>query len=182
MTARGGALTVVLLVTLLGSLAACTSAERPSIQAEPLVLPTPMASLTLSVAATAGLLRGVLGEVGYRLDQPMAAYRPSEPESLLRVPRAVLRASLADPGEGHIVIYQLADAATARERAEDLAAYLASGFGQTNFAPDAQFSGAFQGDTVIFTSWSRARAADAPAAEAVFDGVARIGEPVEVLK
>lgn len=181
---RAAAVVVALLASFasLGSLAACTSAERLSVQAQPLALPTPMASLSPSVAATAGLLRGALGAAGFRLDQPRAAYRPSEPESLLQVPRAVLRASLADPAEGHVVIYQLPDESAARARAADLAAYLASGFGQTNFAPDAQFHVAVERDTVVFATWSRARAADAAAAEAVFDAVGRVGEPVEILK
>ena len=145
-------------------------------------LPTPLPSLTTTLSATAAQLRAELEAVGLRLDRAVGPVRPSEPRSLTMTPRAALRASLADPSEGFVFLYDLTDAPEARERAEELADYLGSGFGQTNFAPDAQFSVAVVDDTVVFTWWSRSRAADPETAEAAFEALRRVGVPVEVAK
>jgi hypothetical protein len=120
--------------------------------------------------------------VGRRLDDSATAYRPSEPASLLQAPRVVLRADLADPDDGFVVIYETPDSDAAQERATELAAYLGSGFGQTNFGADTQFSVSVVGDTVVFTTWSRRRAADPEASEAVFAAIATVGEAVKVQK
>ncbi|MFN8519918.1 MAG: hypothetical protein U0667_11135, partial [Chloroflexota bacterium] len=63
-----------------------------------------------------------------------------------------------------------------------LASYLGSGFGQTNFPVDAQFSVAQLDSTVIMTWWSAARAEDADWAQGAFDVVRTIGQPYPVLK
>jgi hypothetical protein len=160
----------------------CTTANRPGAIEPQDPLPTPYASWPPSVADAAGQLGDALAGSGLRLEVPTAAYRPSEPRSLVRAPRAVVRASLADPADGHAVIYDLADEAAARVAAQDLAGYLGSGFGQTNFPPDAQFSVAVVADTVVFTWWSRAAASEPAAAEAAFDALASVGERVDVRK
>ena len=164
------------------ALVACTSTERPSVQADEIALPTPLRSFDASVSATIGQLQAALTDIGRRLDDTSTAYRPSEPASLLQTPRVVMRADLADPGDGFVVIYAAADEGTAQELGADLANYLGSGFGQTNYSADTQFSVSVVGDTVVFTNWSRRRSADGEAAEAVFDAVATVGERVEVLK
>jgi hypothetical protein len=134
------------------------------------------------VAATIGALENALGTAGERLEVPSAAYRPSEPEALLQVPRVVRRAELADRDDGYVVIYEAASAVAAEGLAEQLADYLESGFGQTNYAADAQFSVSTQGDTIIFTTWSRRRSDDPERAEAAFEAMASVGTPVEVSK
>lgn len=164
------------------AVAACTSTERPSVQADTVALPTPLRSFDASVAAAIGQLQTAVAAIGRRLDDPINAYRPSEPPSLLQMPRVIMRADLADPEDGYVVIYETADASAAHERAQELADYLGSGFGQTNYAADTQFSVGVLGDTVLFTNWSRRRSADPERAEAVFDAIATVGESVEVLK
>jgi hypothetical protein len=161
---------------------ACSSAERPSVQGDTVALPTPMRSFDASVSVTISQLQAAMAAVGSRLDVAAAAYRPSEPQSLLQVPRAVMRADLADPDDGYLVIYEAADAAAAGQLAQGLAAYLGSGFGQTNYPADTQFSVALLDDTVVFSSWSAGRSSDPDRAEAVFDAIASVGMEVEVRK
>ena len=64
------------------------------------------------------------------------------------------------------------DAGAAIELAEDLADYLGSGFGQTNYVADTQFAVSTLGDTIVFTTWSQRRSDDPERAEAAFDAVA----------
>jgi uncharacterized lipoprotein YmbA len=161
---------------------ACASPDRPSVQADIVPLPTPLQSWGPSTSATITELRTAVSAVGHRLDVAMAAYRTSEPQSLLQAPRVVLRADLADPEDGYVVIYDASDAAEAERWAQELAAYLGSGFGQANFTPDTQFAVAVRDDAVIFTSWSPGRSSDAGQAEAVFDAVASVGSPIGVVK
>jgi hypothetical protein len=163
-------------------LGACASADRPSVQGDTVALPTPLQSFGASLAATMAELQAAVTTVGSRLVMPAAAYRPSEPESLLQIPRVVMRADLADPGDGYLIIYQAPDAAQAELRAQELASYLGSGFGQTNYPVDAQFSVAVEDDAVIFTSWSPGRSTDGAAAEAVFRALATVGEAIEVIR
>lgn len=164
------------------TMAACTSPDRPSVQPDSVSLPTPLRSPTAAMAATISELQRALSAVPIRLVEPIAPYRPSEPASLLQVPRTVLRADLADPDDGHVLIYGATDAAEAMERANDLATYLASGFGQTNYPVDAQFSVSIVGDTVVFTWRSRRNSSNPDRAVAVFDAMASVGQPIEVLK
>jgi hypothetical protein len=169
-------------VTLLVSIAACTSPDRPTVQADEVPLPTPLRSFDSVVAGTVDQLQAAVATVGSRLEVPASAYRPSEPASLLQVPRAVLRAELADTDDGYVVIYDAGERGAAQDRAADLADYLGSGFGQTNFPADTQFSVSVLGDTVIFTSRSSRRSDDAQRAEEVFDAIAGVGDSVEVNK
>lgn len=159
---------------------ACTSPDRPSVQADPIALPTPLRSFDASVGTAVGELQTAVTRAGSRLVVPTSAYRPSEPQSLLMVPRVVMRADLAAADEGYVLIYDAVDHDAAQELALELATYLGSGFGQSNFSGDTQFSVAVAGDTIVFTSWSRSRASDAEQAEAIFDAIATVGEPVEI--
>ena len=161
---------------------ACTNPDRPSVQADTVVLPTPLRSFDASVSATVGSLREALGQAGIRLDVATRPYRPSEPQPLLQTPRAVLRADLADPDDGFVVVYDFDDAAAADVGGQELADYLASGFGQTNFPADAQFSVGTLNDTVVFAWWSRSRSDDPARAEAAFDATASVGAAIPVLK
>jgi hypothetical protein len=158
--------------------AGCASLDRPRAQGETVVLPTPMRSLDASVASSVASLEGAVSAVGSRLEVPDRPYRPSEPQALLQVPRAVLRADLADPDEGFVVVYRAVDQAGAMALAAELAAYLGSGLGLTNYPAGTRISVAVLGDTVLFTTWSPSRSADASRAEAVFDALASVGQPV----
>jgi len=175
-----GRLAMVALATVL--LVACSSVERPSVQGDHVALPTPLRSFDASLAVTVGQLQAAVSAAGHRLDIAAAAYRPAEPQSLLQVPRVVMRADLADPDDGYLVIYRASDPAAAAQLAQDLADHLGSGFGQTNYPADTQFSVAILGDTVVFTSWSAGSSSDPGRAEAVFEAVASVGVGVEVRK
>jgi hypothetical protein len=168
------ALAIVLVV------AGCGGGNRGEPAGPP--LPTPVASLTAEMAGTIALLRNALAASGYRLDPPRVPYRPSEPARLSEAPRTVVQVSSADPDEGFVVVYQLLNEDAAGNAARDLATHLGSGFGQTNFPLDAQFSVAQVGSTVIFTWVSRERAADPDAAQGAFDVIRTVGREVPVLK
>jgi hypothetical protein len=161
---------------------ACTSPDRPTVQADAVPRPTPLSSYGTSIAATVAELAVAAASVGQQLRPPLAAFQTSEPPSLLQAPRVVLRADLADPEDGYVIVYDAADAAEARRWASDLARYLGSGFGQATFTPDTQFSVAVRDDAVIFTTWSAGRSSDPLRAEAVFGALAGVGEAVEVVR
>ncbi len=134
------------------------------------------------MSAAVGRVTEALVAAGFRVAPPVAPYRPSEPVSLTAAPRTVLQVQDLGPDVGYVVIYQLPGSAEAATRAAELAGYLASGFGQTNFPVDAQFSVAQLDSTVIMTWWSRERAAEDARAQGAFDVVRAIGQPYPVVK
>ena len=164
------------------ALAACTSVDRPTVQADEVALPTPLRSFDAAVAGTLAALETAVAGVGERLEVPASAYRPSEPEPLLQVPRVIRRVELADLDDGYVVVYEAESSGEAMRLAEELAGYLGSGFGQTNFVADSQFSVSTLEDTIVFTTWSKRRSDDPARAEAAFDALATVGSPVEVSK
>ena len=141
-------------------------------------LPTPVESLSTVLSGTVAVLTDTLASAGYQLYEPRQPYRPSEPTALAQTPRTVLQVSGPDPDQGFVVVYELPDGASATAASGALASYLGSGFGQTNFPLDAQFSVAQLGSSVIFTWWSGARSADRTAAEGAFDAVRSVGVQV----
>ena len=145
-------------------------------------LPTPQTSFSPGVASAVAEIAAALGSAGIPLFPPTEPARPSEPEELQRTPRAIMQAGTGDPTAGYVVIYQLPDAPAAQTAANALAAYLASGFGQTNFPVDTQFHVATQDSTVILTWWSRERASDDEVSEDAFNAIASVGREVPVIK
>lgn len=164
------------------AVAACANPDRPSVVPDKVALPTPLQSFDASVAGAVNAVEVALASVGERLEVPVGPYRPSEPESLLQTPRVVRRVVLADPDDGFVVIYETDGRGAALDRAADLADYLESGFGQTNYVADTQFAVSTLEDTIIFTTWSKRRSDDPDRAEASFDAVATVGEAVEINK
>ena len=140
--------TAALLLLSMLAVSACASSARLTVQPDAVALPTPLQSMGMSLAATVDALGQAVAAAGARLAPAEQPYHPSEPESLLQVPRVVLRADLADAEDGFVVVYQLPDAAAAELQGRSMADHLASGFGQTNFSPDAQFSVRHLGDTL----------------------------------
>lgn len=145
-------------------------------------LPTPQASLSAQIQGTLSVLSTALAAAGFRLDPPVVPYRPGEPPDLVDAPRAVFQASIPDANQGYVVIYELSDPGTATTRGQEFASFLGGGFGQTNFPLDAQFSLSQVGSTLIFTWWSRALATDKVAAEAAFNAVSGVGQPITITK
>lgn len=162
------------------SLAACGGGGQ--IPDTPAPVATPVASLGTALAGTVRLITDALAAAGYQVAPPMVPYRPSEPAGLTQVPRTVLQVGGPDPEQGYVVIYGLVGSADASTHAADLAGYLGSGFGQTNFPLDAQFSVAQVGSTVIMTWWSHERSSDPERAQGAFDVVRAIGQSYPVVK
>jgi hypothetical protein len=148
----------------------------------PAPLATPVASLGSALAGTSARITDAITAAGYRVAPPVVPYRPSEPASLTQVPRTVLQVQDLGQDSGFVVIYQLSGSADAATRAAELAGYLGSGFGQTNFPVDAQFSVAQLDSTVIMTWWSGERSDDRDAAQGAFDVVRSIGQAYPVVK
>ncbi len=156
---------------------AATPAEDPSIAA-----PTPLQSLTTQLSGAAAALRGALEPEGFRLELVNRAFRTSEPPELAAAPRAVFQVDVGDPNAGYATVYEFPDAASAATAGAALGRHLGSGFGQTNYALDAQFSVSQVGGTVFFTWWSRERSDDPERAERAFDLVSSVGQPIPVAR
>ncbi len=125
---------------------------------------TPAPSVSAAMAATRAQLVGTLQAAGISLVDAETPYRPAESPALAAAPRTVLRAILPDEADqGRIVIYDLGDPQKAYQAGREMAAYLGTGPGRIQFAPDARFALRLVGPTVVFSTWSAAGAAD-PAA------------------
>jgi len=143
---------------------------------------TPQSSFSPQIEGTVALLRSALAARAMRLDPPIVPYRSGEPAALASVPRAVLQIDVGDPSGGYVVIYELPDGGTAATRGAEFADYLESGFGQTNYPLDAQFSLTQVGGTIVFTWWSAERAADRARAQAAFEAVGSVGQEIPIVK
>lgn len=162
-------------------LAACGTAQsNVGNVAQP--LPTPVASWSPAVSGTLSVLTSALAAAGYQLFPPVAPYRPSEPASLTETPRVVRQVSGPDQDQGFVVVYDFPTTAAAATAGSELATYMASGFGQTNFPLDAQFSVSQVGSTLVFTWYSAARSDDAAAAQGAFDAIRSVGQAFPVVK
>jgi hypothetical protein len=168
-------------VALSGSCAAPSTGGAAAGDAGAPALPTAQQSLSPQVSATVAALRAQLG-IAFPLVQLTRPYRPSEPESMQAAPRATLQVDLGAPDENYVVVYELTDLGTAAARGRELAAYLASGFGQTNYPPDAQFTLSQFGDTLVFAWWSPERSSAPQQARAAFELLSRFGQPIAVPK
>jgi len=142
---------------------------------------TPQASFSTQISSGVAVVRRALADVGVRLDPPIVPYRPAEPPGIATVPRAVLQAGIGDPQAGYVTIYEFADADTASTRGAEFAEYLESGFGQTNYPLDAQFSLAQLGGTLIFSWWSSELAADRELARTAFDAISSVGVRIPIV-
>lgn len=161
------------------ALAGCGGAQ---VADTPAPLATPARSPGPALAGTIGRITDALAAAGFQVAPPVVPYRPSEPASLTQVGRSVLQVQGIGADSGFVVVYQLPGSVEAATRATELAGYLGSGFGQTNFPVDAQFSVAQLDSTVIMTWWSGERADDPARAQGAFDVVRTIGQPYPVLK
>jgi hypothetical protein len=145
-------------------------------------IPTPQQSQSSAASGTIALLRDKLAQAGFQLAPPMVSYRPSEPVALTQTPRTVLQVVGSDPEQGYVVVYELPSDAEATAAGAELSRYLASGFGQTNYPLDAQFSVAQVGPTIVFTWYSSERADDPAAARSAVEAIQTVGQPFPVVK
>lgn len=135
------------------------------------------------VAQTAGALEAAFRSANLGFIRAIQPYQPSEPLDVRSVPRTVYQVVLPqDPGAGYVVIYDAGTGAAANTAARSLAAYLASGFGQTNYPTDAQFAVDVYGPTVVFGWWSPGASTDRTTAAAAFRVLQRFGTPVPVVR
>ena len=145
-------------------------------------LATPETSISPAVAGTASAVRAALSPAGFRLDPVGAPYRPSEPPGLAGVRRNVFRVGLSDPDVGHVVIYEFRDVPTAAAAGREFAAYLGSGFGQTNYPVDAQFALSQMGGTLVLGWWSPERSPMPQRVRRALELTRAFGQPIPVAK
>ena len=101
-------------------------------------------------------------------------WQPSQPATLIGVPRSAYQVRLADPDDGFLVIYEFATPEAAATGAAGLADYLSSGPGRITFPGDATFHVGQVGSGVVMAWYAPSVAGDPAAAEA-FDIVASVG-------
>jgi hypothetical protein len=165
-------------------LAGCATSPGGAVASVPpaqAAFPTPQRSFSAQIGETVAALRTRLGDA-YPLVQLSAAYRPSEPQSMQFVQRAALQVDLGAPDQNYVVVYEFTDPQSAAARAQEMARYLAGGYGQTNYPPDAQFAVSQFGSTVVFAWWSPDRSSNAARARAAFALISGFGQPVPVPK
>jgi len=138
--------------------------------------------LSASEATTVTLLRRSLATGGFQLSPVSQPVQPAVPTLFTTTPMVVYRIELADPDQGFVLIYDFAAPSAAAAGATALARFVGSGFGQTTYPLDAQFSVASLGADVIFTWWSPGRSSDPAATQAAIGLVAAVGTAVPVTK
>jgi hypothetical protein len=153
---RIGRLAAVMALAL--ALGGCTSSSGEPTYPPLGVTPPPAGEAThatISAVLRALDARGLAAAVSTR------PYRPPEAARLAAAPRTVVQATLpGDPERGLLVIYDLGAPSTATAAAEEQAAYIATGPGRIQFAPDARFVIRVSGSSVVFFTWSPAGATD----------------------
>ena len=145
-------------------------------------IPAPMASLTPRMAATQALLQRHLGAAGFRLEHSAVPFRPGEPGTLRYAPRALFRVMLSDPDSGWVVVYDLGTPDGAARAGAEFVSYLQSGFGQTNYSQDTEFTLNQVDTTLVFSWWSPGRSADPDAARAAFEALRLVGQPFPIVR
>jgi len=138
--------------------------------------------LSAAEATSVTLLRRSLASGGFQLSPVNQPVQPAVPTSFGATPVVVYRIELADPDQGFVLIYDFPTPSAADTAASDLARFLASGFGQTTYPVDAEFSVASLGADVIFTWWSPGQASDPSVTQAAVALVAVVGITVPVIK
>ncbi len=124
-------------------------------------LPTAQPSAPAAVEATLAQLDAVLRPGGLVVEPTLTAVRPAEPPSFAGVARWPFHAVLPDdPAGGYLVIYEFPAPALAADGGRDLAAYISSGPGRVQYAPDIRFVLRLVGSTLVFYPWSPASSPD----------------------
>jgi hypothetical protein len=139
--------------------------------------PGPVGNAT---AATEQAVIGALAGVGLQAAETLRAFRPPEGALLAAAPRSVLQVALPDdPAHGFIVVYALADPATALAAATDMAGYIANPTGGINFPVDSRFVLRVVGSTVVFYSWSPGSSPDART-PSIEEALTKLGTEVQI--
>jgi hypothetical protein len=161
-----------------GLLAACVGGAPAVRTSGP--LPTVRPSASAAIQATLVQLDGAFRASGLVLESTLTAVRPAEPPSFAGVARWPFHALLPDdPAGGYFVIYEFPDPAFATDGGRDLAAYIASGPGRVQYAPDVRFVLRQVGSTLVFYPWSPASSPDARTPD-VAAALASVGSEVPI--
>jgi hypothetical protein len=140
-------------------LAACVGGAPAARTSGPLATAQPSASA--AVEATLAQLDAALRASGLVVESTLTAVRPAEPPSFAGVARWPFHAVLPDdPAGGYLVIYEFPGPALAANGGRDLAAYISSGPGRVQYAPDIRFVLRQVGSTLVFYPWSPASSPD----------------------
>jgi hypothetical protein len=126
----------------------------------------PSTGTTAAVATTRAEIALALRPQGLALIDPRVPFRPAESPRFAAAPRAVFQVELPDdPSHGFISVYEFPDQAAAAGAANEQAAYVASGPGRVQFAPDSRVVLRQLDTTVIFFTWSPANSTDSRTAQ-----------------
>jgi hypothetical protein len=140
----------------------------------------PSTGTTAAVVTTRADIALALRPQGLALIDPRVPFRPAESPRFAAAPRAVFQVVLpADPTHGFISVYEFPDPAAAAGAAGEQAAYVASGPGRVQFAPDSRFVIRQLDTTVIFFTWSPANSLDARTAQ-IQPALETLGIPIAV--
>jgi hypothetical protein len=141
-----------------------------------------MTVLSPQVQAALAAVQRRLADQALTLDQSSVEYRPAEPGVLQSVPRAVFQLSLNDPNAGWVVIYDLGRPDAAADAGREFARYLGTGFGQTSYGRDAQFTLNQVGGALVFSWWAPGQSADPERARAAFEAMQLVGQSVPIVR
>ncbi len=156
---RGPGLALAAAVIVAGNLLAACVGAAPVHTSAP--LPTVQPSASAAVEATLAQLDGALRANGLFVQSTLTTVRPAEPPSFAGVARWPFHAMLPDdPAGGYFVIYEFRGSALAADGGRDLAAYISSGPGRVQYAPDVRFVLRQVGSTLVFYPWSPASSPD----------------------
>ena len=140
----------------------------------------PSAATTGAVAATRAALTQALGTRQLEVKDPQVPFRPPESPHLAVASRSVIQVVLpADSAHGFVSIYEFADASAATDAGREQAAYVASGPGRVQFAPDTRFVVRQLGPTIVFYAWSPANSPD-PATPKIQEALETVGVAIPV--
>ena len=159
-------------------LASCTGGGSAVSTVRP--LPTTQPSASAAVQATLAQVDAALRPSGLVVAPTATAVRPAEPPSFAGVARWPFHAVLPDdPAGGYFLIYEFAAPALAADGGRDLAAYIASGPGRVQYAPDVRFVLRQVGPTLVFYPWSPASSPD-PRTSDLAAALASVGSGVPI--
>jgi hypothetical protein len=158
--------------------AACTGASPGDRTSAPLA--TALPPVSPAVLATLAQVDGALGAAGLIRESTRTTIRPAEPPAFAGIARWPFRAVLPDdPAGGYFLVYEFADPALAADGGRDLAAYVTSGPGRVQYAPDVRFVLQQVGSTLVFYPWSPASSPD-PKTPIVATALATVGSGVAI--
>jgi hypothetical protein len=168
----------VLGAVLILSLAGCGLGARNSVPAPTPTLPA--ASMSPVMVLTRAEIERALGAAGLSISDARVPYQPPAPPDFSTASKAVFQVVLpADPDHGFIVVYEFRDQATAATAGRELATYLATGYGRTQFPLDARHVVRQLQTTLILFSWSPANSPD-PNTGKIFDALQAVGTPIDI--